>query len=390
VIAFDCTRCGKKLRVKDEFAGQTGQCPSCGAQMDIPTHDAEMAPQRPVYEARSEPEPEAPEEVPAPSAEPLRQAPRRLRKNEYGEDEWEPAGDIANHSGGAISGRDDFFVPPPPEIGDIVSATTTLRKGTEPMSPAARMTAALIAGAVGLVIGVVIAVNLKNPFWQLFWPILLGGLGLGIALLATGFSHTCTYVGREGVARYRCSGSRDQIKEEVFRFADAAELRTSQTRHYTNGVYQHTAYNFTWTDAAGRVRFVISASHKSEQGNPPAKDLFHFASASEQAWTLYKLNEIQAQLRTDGMIYFGLGGRNWVKLGQERITLFFNGEETDCHADEIAQVRIDSGWVQVRRKDAKEGWFSSSGVFKFPYGSLGNAQLFLILMDKLVGVRING
>ena len=42
--------------------------------------------------------------------------------------------------------------------------------------------------------------------------------------------------------------------------------------------------------------FVISASHKSEQGNPPLKDLFHFATASEQAWTLYKLNEIQAQL----------------------------------------------------------------------------------------------
>ena len=85
---------------------------------------------------------------------------------------------------------------------------------------------------------------------------------------------------------------------------------------------------------------------------------------------MYKYNEIQAQLQTDGMIYFGLGGRNWVKLGQERITLFFNGEEIDCHADEISQVRIEQGEVQVRRKDARQGWFSSQGIFKFPDGSL--------------------
>ncbi|MBI1915203.1 MAG: hypothetical protein HYS12_10760, partial [Planctomycetes bacterium] len=377
------------LRVKDEFAGQTGQCPSCGEQMEIPNQDTETAPQKPVYDVLPEVETE-PNEERAPEAELVRPTPRRSRKQDHGEDGWEPAGDVNNHAGGPISGKDDFFVPPPTEIGEVVSATTSLRKGTEPMSPGARLTVAIIAGAAGLFIGVLIAVNLRAPFWQLFWPVVLGGLGLGIALLSTGFAHTCTYVGREGVARFRCSGSREQVKEEVFRFADATELRTSQTRHYTNGVYQNTAYNFTWTDAAGRARFVIGASHKSEQGNPPLKDLFHFATASEQAWTLYKLTEIQAQLRTDGMIYFGLGGRNWVKLGQERITLFFNGEEIDCHADEISQVRIEQGWVQVRRKDAKEGWFSSRGVFKFPYGSLANAQLFLILMDKLVGVRING
>ena len=58
-------------------------------------------------------------------------------------------------------------------------------------------------------------------------------------------------------------------------------------------------------------------------------------------------------------------------------------------ADDIAEVRIDQGWVQVRRTDAREGWFSSSGIFKFPYGSLANAHLFLILMDQLVGVKIN-
>jgi hypothetical protein len=42
----------------------------------------------------------------------------------------------------------------------------------------------------------------------------------------------------------------------------------------------------------------------------------------------------------------------------------------------------------IRRLDAKEGWFSSQGVFKFPYSQMANAQLFLILLDKFAGVHL--
>jgi hypothetical protein len=38
VIAFDCAKCGKTLRVGEEFAGKTGQCPSCGEEMLVPDH----------------------------------------------------------------------------------------------------------------------------------------------------------------------------------------------------------------------------------------------------------------------------------------------------------------------------------------------------------------
>jgi hypothetical protein len=139
----------------------------------------------------------------------------------------------------------------------------------------------------------------------------------------------------------------------------------------------------------GRGKFSISGQHKSEQGDPPAKDPFHFAAAAEQAWTIYLLGQVQAQLSTQGTIFFGLGGKNWVKLGEGHISVHMNGQTTDCDAEDIAEVRIEQGMVEVRRTDAKEGWFSSKGIFKFPYGTLGNAHLFLILMDKLVGVKIN-
>src|SRR5262245_8398740 len=34
-VEFNCS-CGRKLRVREEFAGKKGQCPSCGQTLDIP------------------------------------------------------------------------------------------------------------------------------------------------------------------------------------------------------------------------------------------------------------------------------------------------------------------------------------------------------------------
>ena len=383
MISFECNGCGKRLQVKDAFAGQTGKCPSCGATMDIPRHDAEPAS---PYEtvAIEEPEPAAPE---APAAPPRKQG----RRTNYEEEEWRPPEGVCNHAGGPLTGNDDFFATPPPEIGEVLSAHTSLRRDSRPMAPGTRLTVAVIVGALGMGLGVFIALNLRDHFWQLFWPVLFAGLGLGITLASTRFRHTCTFVGRDGLARFRCAGSREHIESgEVFFFRDAAELRTAQTRHYTNGVYQNTTYSYTWSDVTGRKRYSLSGSYRSEQGNPSAKSPYHFASAAERAWTLYLLNQVQAQLNTSGTIFFGLGGKNWVRLGPEYIGLHFNGQTTECQAADIAAVRIEQGMVQVRRKDAREGWFSSQGVFKFPYGNLANAQLFQILMEQLVGVPING
>jgi hypothetical protein len=358
--------------------------------MMIPDRDSPPEPEPMMAPLVEEPEPVA-EEVAEPEPK-SRAASEKKPKRRTSHDEApgvEGGGEIRNHGGGTIHPRDDFFVSPPEEIGEVTSAYTSLRKDVNPMSPGARLTSAIIAGVVGLAIGLAIAFSIKNKALQVILPLGLATIGLLIVIFATGFRHSSTYVGKEGVARYKVSGNRDNITEEVFTFKDAAELRTTQTRHYTNNVYQGTNYNFTWTDLGGRVRFVITGTHRSEQGTPPAKDAYHFATAAERAWTFYLLDQVMTQLKMSGTVFFGLGGKNWVKLSERHITLHFNGETTECDADEMAEVRIDQGQVQVRRKDAREGWFSSTGVFKFPYGSLANAHLFLILMDKLVEVPIN-
>ena len=67
------------------------------------------------------------------------------------------------------------------------------------------------------------------------------------------------------------SGSRRNVTDEVFTFREATELRTSQTRRYTNGVYQGTDYTYTWTDVTGRKRYTVSG-HAQQRGGQPRAD----------------------------------------------------------------------------------------------------------------------
>jgi predicted RNA-binding Zn-ribbon protein involved in translation (DUF1610 family) len=45
-ISFDCTTCGRKLKVEDEMAGRRVRCPGCGAVLEVPQSvlDAESVP----------------------------------------------------------------------------------------------------------------------------------------------------------------------------------------------------------------------------------------------------------------------------------------------------------------------------------------------------------
>jgi hypothetical protein len=361
--------CGRKLQIKEEFAGQEGTCPACGRTLHIPRRDD--ADCEPAFVGRA-----------VPVGEPAEAAPAAREEAE------EP---VVNHAGGPLPPDADFFVRPPAEIGPVTSASSTLRAGKRPWSPGQRLLGAGVAGLAGLAVGflIVTACDVRSDFWQAVWPLGGGGVGLGLVLLATGFKHTCTYVGREGVARFTCSGSRDHLTESaVFRFRDATELRTSQTLHYVNGVYQNTTFSFRWSDVGGRPRYEISGSHKSKAGTPGPKSRYHFARAAEVAWTVYLLGQVHRQLELSGSVAFNLKSGRWVRLGPGVITVCLDGEPVEVAAEDVAEADVDKGVVRLKRTDAREGWFSSTGVYRFSFEHLANAQLFFHLLDKLVGVRV--
>src|SRR5262249_26398099 len=177
-------------------------------------------------------------------------------------------------------------------------------------------------------------------------------------------------------------------RQEIFCFRKAAELRTSQVRRYYNGVYQGTSYTFTWTNDDGRTAYVISGTHNSERGMPAPKDPYHFAVASELAWSNYRLDQLQQELDEYGSIQFSLEGSNWVRIGRGFLELNMRGETIRCDTNEIDRIILNQGIFTIKRTDAREGWFTSRGVFKFNYNALANAQLFAFVLKRLVGVPI--
>jgi hypothetical protein len=379
-IALTCA-CGRRLQIPDQYAGQKGQCPNCGLLLAIPQAGQEMPP----------PPPAAVGAVPLPSAGPAPElAPEVDGHGRSSPDGWQPPDGLCNHAGQAMSGPKEFFAPPPAEIGEVLSAHSTLKQGVRPRAPGVRLAWALFGAGLGVVLGLGIAGTGVGPFWQLVCPVGFGALGLALALWATRFRHRCSYVGREGAARFTCAGDPQHLTQaELFCFADAAELRTAQTNHYHNGIYTGTNYTFTWTNVAGRRCFQLAGNHRSKDGNPPGADPFHFARAAEMAWTGYLVNQAQVQLQMSGSIYFGLKGGNSLRLSAEALSFTFGGRTTTWDVADLAQARIDQGVVKIMRRDAREGWFSSTGVCRFNYTDLANAQFFLFLLNRLAGVPIN-
>lgn len=384
-IVFRCD-CGRQLQVKDEFAGKKGKCPSCGAEVDIP--DQETAAEREAAERRERETAATDFEAEFSDHSDLDPEERQRLAEEREQTQQEEV-EVLTHKGRPIPAQMDFFIDPPEEIGQLMTVYSTLKKDVEPMLPGARVGLAGGIAIGGLLGGVILGSLIDSTELGIIIGLVLATLAFAITLWTTGFKHTCTYVGFDGIAKYQCKGSREQITEEIFLFEDASELRTSQTRRYVNGGYQGTDYSFSWTDLGGRVCYTLKGTYQSEEGDPPAKDLFNFALSAERAWTGHLLNQVQGQVSTQGTVYFGLTGKNWVRLGEETIIIHWKGETTELQGEEIGEVRIQDGWFEVRHIDAKEGWFSSSGIYKFPYGDLGNAQLFMILLHELVGIRFD-
>jgi hypothetical protein len=298
---------------------------------------------------------------------------------------------LANHGGGPLPGDSDFFADPPEAIGPVLSAHTTLTARKQPWRSGGRLILAGIVGLAGLLVGAVIVVlaTPRGDFWQILWPTVGSLLGVGIAYGVTRFSHVCTYVGRDGVAKFTCSGSRDRVKDAgTFLFRDALELRTGQTVRYVNGVYQGTDYSFTWTDVGGRPRHVIGGTFRNQKGPPVTTDLYHYGRAAEMAWTAYLLTQVKRQMALAGSVAFNLKNGHTLRVAPGKLILQMGGEPVEWNAEEIGGVLLDKGVVKVKRADAQEGWFSATGVVKFPFDSLANARLFFHLVDKFLGVRI--
>ena len=298
---------------------------------------------------------------------------------------------VEMHGGGVNEDSFDFFFGPPPEIGGLLSAQTSLTKGETPTTFGRRLMMTLGGVGVGLAIGTAInwIFSVEEPFWFWAWPCGLGGLGLLVGWLGSGFEHACTYVGVEGLASYRCKKRRDHIVNwSVMKFADARELRTSETRHYTNGVYTRTAYRYGWTNADGRMVWSTSGDYQGEKKLPASTDAYHFCLAAENSWSAYLMERAEEALNQYGFLHFSIRGSDYIRVAPGWVELSVGGKSDRREASEVASVSLSSGKFTLSMKDAKRGFFRSTGIFEFDYGQMANVKLFMLSLEKLAGIEV--
>jgi hypothetical protein len=286
---------------------------------------------------------------------------------------------LLDHLGNPLPSDMDLFVPPPAEIGSIISACSTLRKQE---TPEAKWTQKLlIRAAIGGAIGAVIAIW-AGALWVFPAGLIVGGL-LGLRS-----RQTLTYVGTLGIALFEVRRSRNDVTRKLyFLFESARALRTSVTRRYLNAIYEGTSWSFVWSDEKGATVFQQSGQYYLIPKT--AAHPYIFLRAAESAWSHYLIHtRLEDELRRTGAIRFDIKGSDWVSIGPGFAELCFGGQIARCDAEDIGAVSLREGVFTIKRKDAKIGWFSRTGVFSFEYRQMPNATVFYMLVGRLLGVPL--
>lgn len=295
-----------------------------------------------------------------------------------------------SHGNGTLAANADFFVTPPPEIGEVVSAETSLTESDQPTAPGKRRMIALIAAVIAAAVGYGIdrLADVQSPVWFWVWPIGFGLLAFLIAMAASGFTHRLSYVGKEGLVRATLKGSRQAPPSvEVMPFQDMAELRVRETRHYTNGVYTNTTYNYSWR--GGARSFIVQGAYRNKDGPPPKlNDPYYFATAAEEAWTRHFLRRSLDRLNSGGTVRFAVDGGIDIELGADQFSLTRKGKSERWSISDLRGVTLQRGVVTLRsEKFQAAGWLGrlfGAGQITFAYTALPNAQAFFFLFDHLV------
>jgi hypothetical protein len=325
---------------------------------------------------------------------------------------WNPPPNVTEHKGDPLAPDSDFFADPPPDIGPIRTAHTSLKQGKRPKSAVMRLAIALVCGAaleilllaldrVADFLGPLLG-ETGPPVALVLLPIAL--LAAFIALLATRFRHTCSYVGEQGLAHFTCKRGRANIRRDwLFHFKNATSLMTSLTEHYKNSAYTHTSFGFFWYSSPfAKSVFGLKNLHTSLSGNPPPGDLYHFCRSAESAWYHQLVTLMEAELAQKGRVSFYTGHNGWTALGPGFIEIRdSHGKVTQFIAAEIGSASILNHVLEIARPGVQFSpldfashppnlfrWgLKQEGVYRFDL-TAHNAPMFRYFFKRCLGVGI--
>lgn len=231
---------------------------------------------------------------------------------------WTPPLGTIDHRGVPLSGNLVFFEPPPPEIGEVISASSTMPTKQAARAWRRRRAASVIRSlfrrdgglqhlgywgigltAVLLFISFGMGLDSNSP-WLMYPAIVVTLLGLiSLFSLARKFfdlclymfdntQPTCRYVGVSGIARFRAKTWRRPADQRVFLFANAEKMDFSAVETYRLlplfRIYHYTTYRAVWSASSGQTAFALVGIHFFGKAEPPEDDEWHFACSAAAGW----------------------------------------------------------------------------------------------------------
>jgi hypothetical protein len=159
---------------------------------------------------------------------------------------------LPNHDGTPRDARDRFFDLPDSDIGQLISASTSLGQHARKRS----WGVTVIAGLLGaLTLGALLAILCGGEAWT--WSLVLA-VALVVGWMA-GPDPQCSYIGTRG-ARFVTRPLRLFIRRRVLVFDDAWEVRERWTRAFNQHGYGGTWVELTWVDDAERPVFTLKTN----------------------------------------------------------------------------------------------------------------------------------
>jgi hypothetical protein len=292
---------------------------------------------------------------------------------------WQPHPSVTSHAGLPLSINADFFVPPPIEIGNIISANTTLSKTTQPMNLYVR---SILIGSAGVMLQMVGA----NTAFSL----LAGGfIGL-IIWYITQFRRSCSYVGTKGLAEYYLVGSRlGKIRAKSLLFENVDDFYTEIVHNDTNDKYSKTWYKYCWVNKSGNS-FAINGFYTQYFGPDPN---YILGNQVEFSWNKYISEQYSKKDLADGYVEFPIRNRGKliaVRVGKgclDFITIF----EGIPHFDRIVQkdlkeFQLKEGVFYFKHQNSR--WWSRKGKYHCKYADISNAKVFTDYLARRVNIFV--
>jgi hypothetical protein len=184
-----------------------------------------------------------------------------------------------------------FFTPPPPEIGQIVSASSSMLIGKKVLRRRKGYNLSTFSGIFGifdLVCGLLVLEGLLGL--AVLAMIAIFSIGAIIVSNTGYFAHSCTFVGSDGFSLIEWDRRKQACKPpETFLFERAASFNSFLKDAYLP-IYVSTTYQLMWKDVNGEKIWFRAIQFRKRKGLPPLDSLYYsgslycFYQAAENVW----------------------------------------------------------------------------------------------------------